>query len=509
MAAGSELGARLGVAITNIATRSREASLGRTTPALVQMASQVADQMAAVRAEAGRKVLVTWLGEHGVDVPPDGELSGLLGAVTKAGGWLAQNVIGTAIGFGVGQSLSAVLAPYFNGLVQAAWRSNPNVVLSPAELALAVLRGNLEQGAAEAEAASSGFDPAHFGTLVLNTGEPPGVESVLMLWRRGVVDDATLERAVRQSRVRTEWLDTIRELGVQWPSWSEFLDAYLEGQVGEAEARQLYERAGGDPKLFDLLFHTRGQAPTPTQALDLLNRGIIGERGSGSDQVTYEQAFLEGPWRNKWLEPFLALREYVIPPRSVKPIYAAGAITRDYALATLAKSGVTPEDAAAMLDEATSTKLAPEKDLVKGDVLAAYRDGLLTPTQAHDSLEQLGYSADEADLILAIQDHAWEASYRAAAINRIRTLYVGAKVDEGDAGAALAKLGAGGAAGSKYLALWDVERSLPRAELTEAQVRAAAKAGVVDAAYYTKYLTDHGYDADEARILAATYKIGA
>ncbi len=505
MAAGPELGARLGVKIAQIGSQVRETSLARTTPALVQLASQVADKMASARAEAARLQLVSWLEARGVTVPPDGELSGLLGGIAKAGGWLAQNVVGTAIGFGVGQSLSAVLNPYFTGLVQDAWRSNPVAVLSPSELALAVLRGYLEQPAAAEEAKASGIDAARFQTLVDNTGEPPAPGDLLALWRRGKVSDAELELAVRQSRIRVEWLETVKKMGVQWPTYEAFLQAYLEGQVGEQEARRLYERAGGDPDLFDILFHTQGQAPTPTEALDLLNRGIIPETGTGPDATSYEQAFLEGPWRNKWLEPFRALGVYVVPPRSVVPMVRAGAWSKERGIEELSKSGVPADAAAAMIEEATAGKLAPERDLVKTEIIAAYRDGLMTSSETESSLEGLGYAPDEAALLLAIADHAWESTYRTAAINRIRSLYVGSKITEEEASSAIAGLGAGGAALSKMLALWDIERELPRADLTEAQVRSAWRAGVVDEDYYRKWLGAHGYQPDEVEILVRLY----
>lgn len=508
MTAGSDFGAGLGMRIAMIGSKVRETSLANTTPALVRVASQVADTLATQRAEAARVTLVDWLSRHGVTAPADGELTGLLGGLTKGLGWLAQAVVGQAIGFGTGMALSSVLAPYFNDLTQAAWRSNPSQLLSPAELALAVLRGHMEAGPATAEALSNGLTAERFQTLLDNTGEPPGVDAVLGLWRRGVVDDATLEKAVRQSRLRPEWLDTIRALGVQWPSWAEFLDAYLEGQVDEATARDLYARAGGDPELFDLLFDTRGQAPTPSQALDLLNRGIIAERGSGPTETSYEQAFLEGPWRNKWLEPFLALREYVVPPRSVRPMVAAGAWTVERGMEELGKSGVPEETARAILEEAAAGKLATERDLVKSEVIAAYRDGIDTAEVATANLEALGYSSDEADLLLALADHAYEQSLRTALVSRLRTLYTGYKITEEETSSSLAALGVGGTAASKYLALWDVLRTTPQADLTESQVRNAALKGVVDQAYYEGWLADHGYSPDEVQILTGLYMSG-
>lgn len=508
MPSGADLGASLGSRLLHLATRSREQSAARVAAPLTAQVAAVAEAIGRRRAAEMTGNLTAWLEEHASSSPLPGPIGSLLSRVLGGMAGMGQIVVGQAIGFGVGMALSSTLTPWFNDMTQAAWRLNPSQLLSPAELALAVLRGNLEQPAAQAEALSWGITSDRFTTLIENTGEPPGVESVLSLWRRGAVDDATLERAVRQSRVRPEWLDTIRALGVVWPSWGEFLDAYLEGQVDEAEARKLYERAGGDPDLFTLLFNTRGQAPTPSQALELLNRGIIAESGRGPERTSYEQAFLEGPWRNKWLEPFKALREYLLPVRSIRAVLASGAITTAEAETLYLKNGVTPDMAKVLVNEAVTTKLSAQKDLVLGQVLAAYHDSLTDAATTTASLEAMGYAADEAALILAIEDAKWETAYRAAAIGRLRGLYVGAKITEEEASAALAALGAGGTAASKYLALWDIERTLPRADLTEAQVRGAAKAGIVPPDYYSTWLGDHGYSPEETQILMQLYKIG-
>jgi hypothetical protein len=505
---GAQVGASLGVKIAQLGSKVREESLVRSTPALVKLVSQVAEAEGRKRADALNGALSGWLEEHASSSPLPSGITSLFGKLGGAVGFAGQQVLVQAIAFGVGFALSATLTPWFNDMTQAAWRLNPSNILTPEQLALAVLKGNMDQGPAAAEALSSGVTADRFQVILDNTGEPISPGELLTLWRRGKVSDDRLEQALRQSRVRNEWFPELQELGIQWPSWSEFLDAYLEGQVEEGQARALYAKAGGDPELFELLFNTRGQAPTPNQALDLLNRGIIAERGRGPEATSYEQAFLEGPWRNKWLDVFLALRTYIVPPRSVRPMVAAGAWTVQRGMEELAKSGVPSDTAQAILEEATAGKLATEKDLVKADLLAAYRDGLMEAPQAEQSLQELGYDQGEAQLILAIEDHRWEQSFRTALVTRIRTLYTSGKITEEEAQAALAKLGLAGKAAAKYLALWDAARETPYASLTESQVRAAAKAGIVTPDYYRSWLTDHGYTPDEADILARLYKIG-
>src|SRR5437016_1773294 len=76
-----------------------------------------------------------------------------------------------------------------------------NVPLSPADAALAVLRGNMSQGQGDKVAAENGLTAEQFQTLVDNTGEPLGLMELLEAHRRGFIDDARLTRGIIQSRV--------------------------------------------------------------------------------------------------------------------------------------------------------------------------------------------------------------------------------------------------------------------------------------------------------------------
>lgn len=503
---GATAGVKLGNAIAQLATRVREDSLGKTTPALVQAAAQVADQVAAAKAEKGRQELVRWFESKGVHVPPDGELQGLLGALARAGGWLMQNTLSTAIGFGIGSAMAAVLEPFFLDMAQAAWRTNPARTLTPEQASALVARGWITDELASSEALAAGVTPERLAFLRRLSEVELGVTEILELWRRGDIDEREVERRFERAGVAPDTARILRALRFLLHTPDEALLAQLQGQVPEAEARRLYEEAGGRPEDFEWRFNNRGTAPSPVQAIDLLNRGIIGERGKGPTATTYEQAFLEGPWRNKWLEPFLALREYIVPPRSVVPIVRSGAWTAERGAQELARSGVPADAAEAMLSEASAQKVAPERDLAKTEITRAYTDGLLQRDAAARALEDLGYDRDEVDLLIGLAEFADARRLRDARVNRIGTLYRARKIDDAEAQGALASLGVEGEALSKYMALWDVERELPTADLTEAQVRAAWRAAVVDEAYYTRWLTDHGYSSDEARILAETYR---
>jgi hypothetical protein len=157
--------------------------------------------------------------------------------------------------------------------------------------------------------------------------------------------------------------------------------------------------------------------------------------------VSYEQAFLEGPWRNKWLAPFLALAEYLPPPRTVTAMYHGGQLSHGRAAELLAKQGLASDLVTAYLAKSASTATATEKHLAKSEVTRAYADGLMSHGQAVKALEDLKYSAHDAGLILDLIDVATKTAQLNQGISRVRALFQAAKITEQEATSLLAKLG--------------------------------------------------------------------
>jgi hypothetical protein len=250
----------------------------------------------------------------------------------------------------------------------------------------------MDQGSAAREAAFAGVNADRFAVLAQLAGNAPDPTSLAVGLRRKLIDAATYDRGIRQGRLRDEWADLVRELAVVQPAPGAMLAAFLEGQIPEAEARDRYAQLGGDPAYFDILYNTEGQAPTPTQALELANRGIIPWGGSGPGVVSFEQAFLEGPWRNKWQASFRELGAYLPPPRTVTAMLREGALTPAQATTLLEKQGLTPELAAAYLSGAHHQGTAKTKELAESTVLDLYRDQLISRDQVLTFLGALGWA---------------------------------------------------------------------------------------------------------------------
>jgi len=412
--------------------------------------------------------------------------------------------------------LSSVFEPITTDVTQDMWGNavgdGLKRVLSPDELANMVVRGWRGQSAAEGDAAKSGVSQADFDTMVNNRRNPISPEEAAVALRRQIIPEAgapgipAFENAIAEGNLGNQWGPVIQALAKQIPSPADILQAFLEGQIpDEATARALYEAVGGlaqDPAnnvdWFQLMFDTRGQAPTPTQALELLNRGIIPEMGVGPDSVSYQQAFLEGPWRNKWLQPFLALRFYLPPPRTVTAMLKQGALTEAQAADLLAKQGLTPDLVNAYIQGATVSKTATAKKLSESNIITLLNDKLIDVPTAVQFLEQLGYPANEATALASTAQAAKTIADLKTNVNRVETLYLNHKIDKANALTLLANLGLAGDQAAAKVADWDLLKQSTVKTLTVAQITSAWEYQVYTQAQAQTELENLGYTPFDA-----------
>lgn len=376
------------------------------------------------------------------------------------------------------------------------------VPLSVADAALATLRGNMSEADAEHVAHLNGVSVADLQVMIGNTGEPPALEALLQLWRRGAIGDALLERGIRQSRVRDEWIPTVKQLGIQPPTGAEIINSLVTGQIGAGEAQTRWQQAGGDPTWFETAFHTGGESPSPGQLGELANRGVIPWTGTGPTATTYEQGFSESRFKNKWLPYYKQLAVYLPPPRTVSALLNSGAITRDKAQHLLMDVGMPADLAAAYTIESHKVKTAKQRELAITQIETLYMDRAWTRVQAEKAIIGLGYDQADADLILHIADVARERRYTEAVISTVHSRYTHHIIDRSTASTDLDKILASTEERDALLALWDMERSVQIRRLTEAQVIKAKKAGIFTEEEALAKLVEMGYtDADAAVLI--------
>jgi hypothetical protein len=375
---------------------------------------------------------------------------------------------------------------------QQLYEAQPVNVLSPAQLADMVVKTIVDQGDATDEAQKSGLNAARFEQMVLATGEPPGLEFVLQAFRRGFISFEDLnvqvpsvERAVKTSRVYNYWLPIIQDMLSVPLSPGDAVDAVLRNQIDQAAGENIAFANGLDAANFQIALNTKGNPPGLSELLDLANRQIIpwgnldpAARVADPNAISFAQGVYEGNNKDKWL-PYLAeLGVYRPPPRTVPTLLRAGVITVEQATQYLEDYGLPPALADAYIAEATHAKTTTAKNLNESSVVELYTDKLIPEAEAVTLLENLGYDANEAALIIATADTKAAATALRANVTKIGSYYIGRKISQATAQTLLNNLGVAPAQATTLLAGWDIDRTGNVKILTAAQIESAVEATI-------------------------------
>lgn len=410
------------------------------------------------------------------------------------------------------QLLGDLLGPTLELLRQELNAVEPTGVLTPAQLADMAIKNIMTEADAATEAARNGIDASRFHRMVLDAGEPPGLSDVLMMWRRKIIEEgpdeagvASVDAAIRTSRIRNEWADAIKASRVVPITAGEAVAAALRNQISRAQGADIAYQNGISAEDFDILVNTTGRPPSLSELLLLARRQYIpwGNLDPASQTpdpaaLTFAQGVLEGDTKDKWLPMYAKLAEYIPPPRTITTLLRSGAITADLANSLFEKQGLSPDLAKAYVASVTTAKTSTHKDIALSSVLTMYEEGLVTQAQATPLIAQLGYDPTEITFLLALADHKRAQTQLNSAINRIRALFQGHKIDAAQVTAQLTQLQVPADQITAFLAEWTVVKTANVRLLTPAQMFNAFRYGIWDQAKAQAELEGLGYTPYDA-----------
>jgi hypothetical protein len=388
-------------------------------------------------------------------------------------------------------------------------------VLSAPDAASAVVRNFLSAAAGAAEAGKSGVSAETFATLVQLSGDAPGPQQLAEALRRGAIqedgtgpDSTSFTQGIAEGRLSDKWAPVIKTLALLWPTPVNALDAALKGQITQDEGLTLYEKLGGDPQFYQVLFDSQGEGPTPLQAADWARRGIIPWDGTGPAVTSYAQAVKESHYRDKWSDAYKASAQYIPPAFSIITMLKDGAVTKDQATAWLQQVGATPDVIAGMIAEADATDLSSFRGLTTSAVLNMYYQRLVSQADATSMLESLHVSAQAVPLMLAYADLQRAIAQQNSAVTRIGSLYAARKITEQTAKQSLITLQVPADAVTDIIATWQLENSINVKVLTEAQIVDAWTYGVMGIDDAITELTNIGYTPYDSWVLLSVKNKG-
>lgn len=398
---------------------------------------------------------------------------------------------------GVAANAGAITQPFVQRAVNSAWVRHPDRPLTPEEAAVAFVKGQMSFSDAATAAGENGLNEAAFQILANATGDPPGVMTLLDMWRRGIIDTARLVQGIQQSRLKLEWASSLEAYAFGPASASEAILGNVQNHLDAASARAIVAQNGIDPANYDWLFQNAGRPPGPMEMISAWNRGAV-------VQATVEQAIRESDIKDKYVPTIIALREHLLPQKTVVAGVHQGVIPDAVATSLLLKLGISATNAAYLIQEGHNLKSATHKALSESQIATAYEDGSLTRADALAHLVTLGYLSADATFILDLVDVKWQQALHNATVSRIRALYLGHHIERTVASGDLDAAGVSAAHRDLYLQLWDITRTTPSRELTEAQIVAAFKAKILGEPTFHARLTALGYSAFDISVITYT-----
>lgn len=381
-------------------------------------------------------------------------------------------------------------------------------VLSAPDAASAVVRNFMTDADGQAVAAKSGVTPETFATLVHLSGDAPGPQQLAEALRRGAItesgsgaDSTSFTQGIAEGRLADKWAPVIKALSLDWPTPVVALSAQLKGAFSGDEGKALYEKLGGDLQFYDWLLFAEGSAPTPVEASEMARRGIIPKDGTGQDVTSYDQAFLEGPWRNKWSDAFWQLSQFIPTAREVITLLKDGAVDKATAAAWMKRAGADDATTAAFIAEADTALLSDYKGLTTNAVLNMYYQRLMSADDATTILESLHVSPQAVPLMLAYADLQKAIAQQNSAISRVGTLYAARKITAQTARQSLITLQVPTAALDDIMATWQLENSISVKLLTPSQIVDAWEFAVMTEDEALTELGNVGYTPYDAWVL--------
>ena len=371
-------------------------------------------------------------------------------------------------------------------------------LLTPPDLALAVLRGNIDRQEGVDGAAKFGVSEADFDTLLLNTGEPPGLQQLNEAYRREFIDRDRLVRGIRQSRVRNEWVDVIEKLRFAPMSVAQAANAVVRGYLPETDGASIAQQNGLEPAHWKYVLEGNGRPLSHEQMLTLYHRGEV-------TLAEVKQAIRESDIKNKYIDDAVKLGVKYPPLFQLVRLYKDGEIDAAYLTKVLIAEGYEREFVDQVVKSGSKAKPPTHKHLTVADYTELYDAAAIGRHEAINGLVSLGYDEHDAGMILDVADVRAQTKIVTSQISNVHAQFNRFRITEQQARDKLEHIGLPKTEVDRLLKAWVDVRPDGTKGLTEAQVMKIHRDGLIGDDDAINRLRALGYNQGDSELLLQVY----
>jgi sulfur carrier protein ThiS len=281
--------------------------------------------------------------------------------------------------------------------------------MSVADAVNAVVQNQLDEGTAASYAQMNGLMPEMFPILLETAGEPLSRTEMEQLYNRGLVDEADVEQALSESRLKNKYNGLAFDLHTRLPDMSMLSDAIVYGALDEDTALGKAMELGLAEDDAVIAVNSASNAKMFAYRSKVMEEIVSLYETNVIDNTTANQLITQlgfsGTQAAVILEGALYNANKRIQSAAINAIrakYITHHITLDVANADLQAIGVS---SAQMLNLTNMWQIEQSADvrlMTPMDVAKAYAAGLMDQDDATQYLENQGYSAADAAILIQV-----------------------------------------------------------------------------------------------------------
>jgi len=332
--------------------------------------------------------------------------------------------------------------------------------------------------------------------------------SILAAWKRGTISEGACDDLLEGHGYRGAQRQVLKDLASQLPGIQDLIamavrEAFSPDVIDRfglhkdfpAEFGQEAARQGLSEKWAKAYWASHWELPSLTSGYEMFHRRII------------KKADLELLMRTQdvmpfWRDKLMQLSYSPVTRVDIRRLYGAGIWGREDVYNAHLDIGYSPENAEALTAFVVGSLDENARDLSRADILDAYKAARVKRPQALEWLMDLGYSTDEAGLLLAQVDYKLAVERQDRKVKTVKTRYMRGEISAQAARVELDKLKIAAEEREDLIEQWIAEKAAKVHGPTVSDLKAWRKKGLIDSERFVDELRKLGVAAEYLELYA-------
>lgn len=320
---------------------------------------------------------------------------------------------------------------------------------------------------------------------------------------RGKIDEAEFDKGLESLGISDENIKIIKSVLYRIPPVNDIITMAVRevfspeiaekfGQYEDypQEVSQYGQQAGISDEWLRRYWAAHWALPSIRDGFEMLHRGVISQ---DELQMLLRAADVMPFWRSK----LTAISYNPLTRVDVRRMYALGVLDEEGVTKAYKDLGYNDINAQLMTEFTVKYTTQSEKELTKTDIINLYKDHGIDTEEALKKLQAIGYTKDNADLLLYKADYEMYRSYKNDIIKYVESGYVAGKLSQGDVISKLGKLDLPSDQINYLINSWDTKRDNKVKTLTLDNLKAFFKSNIINTNELRSELKELGYNEQD------------